>query len=112
MFWDKNGKPIGEDVLEWAKLATPEYRRVKESQVGTYWVSTVWIGMDYGYSGGEPLIFESMVFANSNAEGIKGDDVYIDRYSTLEQAERGHDKVVELLTAGTLPLYEDTGEGA
>jgi len=108
MFWDKQGNPIGETPDKWIPLSQDlNYRRVAETQVGTYWVSTVWIGIDLGFGSQPPLLFESMVFANSSAKGIEGNDVYMNRYATEAEAIEGHKTIVERLTAGTLDIYED-----
>ena len=54
-------------------------------------VSTVWLGLDYQFEEGEPpLIFETMVFP---MEG-NWDEEYCERYSTLEEAEEGHRRIV------------------
>lgn len=53
-------------------------------------VSTVWLGVDHG-NGEKPLVFETMVFTP------KGKRVFCGRYSTLEEAEKGHEKVVDFL---------------
>ena len=69
------------------------YRRVAETDIGPYWVSTVWLGLDHNFSSkGPPLIFETMVFpGESDPLGI-GEDCW--RYSTEAAAHRGHDERV------------------
>lgn len=52
-----------------------------------FYVSTVWLGANHNYSDGPPLIYESMVFLSWGRRGILSSR----RYSTLEQAKRGHD---------------------
>jgi hypothetical protein len=55
-----------DDVLAWAALFEDHaYRVVKQTKLpgGQKWVSTVWLGLDHNFfSGGAPLIFETMVF--------------------------------------------------
>ena len=58
-----------------------------------YRVSTVWLGLDHSFFGGPPLIFETMIFAE---EGTM-DDLYQERYSTGQQAIRGHMRAVRWL---------------
>jgi hypothetical protein len=56
-------------------------------------VSTVFLGLDHNYrsligeEGAEPLIFETMIFG-----GPLDQETW--RYSTYDQAERGHDEAV------------------
>jgi len=74
------------------KLSDPKYKVVKQDVLknGLY-VSTVWVGIDYSLVGGEPLIFETMVFPN------KGDwlDLDMERYSTEKEALAGHREMVK-----------------
>lgn len=82
--YDKFGNLISQE--EWVELFEEmDYRRVggTETMFG-YQVSTVWLGIDHNYDGGLPLIFETMVF---NSEG---QDMEMERYSTLEEAAAGH----------------------
>ena len=51
-------------------------------------VSTVFLGLDHAFSRvGPPLLFETMVFS-------KNEEVDIDRYTTWEEADRGHTAMV------------------
>lgn len=54
------------------------------------WVSTVFLGMNHNYFGDEPLLFETMIFAD-DLEDIAG---YTERYATWEEAEAGHARAV------------------
>jgi hypothetical protein len=91
--YDKDGTPI-EDHEYWArKLEEPEYKRVAEATLlDGKWVSTVWLGINYQFGAGPPLIFETMVFASK--EHL--DELDIARYSTLAEAQDGHEKMVQL----------------
>lgn len=94
--YDKNGDPV-DDLLVWAGLFEDmEYRRVGSTEVGDYWVSTIWLGIDHNWGfGGDPLIFETMVFIRDG----EYQDEYMDRYSTEAQAFDGHLNVVGMLAA-------------
>lgn len=107
--YDREGKPIS--MMEWGRLLANEtYKRVAEAQVGPYWVSTVWLGIDHGFGGGPPLIFETMVFATGpDVEGL-GPDLDCHRWSTKAEALAGHDEVVTLVRA-TLQEEFDHGSG-
>lgn len=91
-------------------LADPKYKRVAEDTIGKYWISTVWLGLDYGWpisnedqTNYAPVIFETMVFDTSEKTkytiGKKtrtsiGEDVDVARYSTEAEALAGHQKMV------------------
>ncbi len=101
-YYDRTGWPI--TLKEWAHLSeNAEYRRIGSDHVGALWVSTVWLGLDHSMGVGPPLIFETMVFdATAPTEVVIGprgeafelnhqwDDCYQQRYTTEEQACRGH----------------------
>lgn len=101
-----------------------EYRVVKQEYVGDYWISTVWLGLDHNMGGGPPMIFETMVFNHSMPkppplpevgpdfdlrspppgfqewldeypEQTSASDIECERYSTEEQAIKGHEKMVK-----------------
>jgi hypothetical protein len=88
-------------------LGDNEYKIVKQTQVGSYFVSTVWLGLDHNYlSDGPPIIFETMVFATSpNVEGL-GPDLDSRRYSTEAQALEGHEEMVLIVTATNIDVPE------
>jgi hypothetical protein len=81
-----------------------EKRRVAETTIGPLFVSTVFLGLDHGFGRPEPLLFETMVFgAEESSEHV---DIYMDRYHTWDEAEKGHARAVEwvrnLVSAATL----------
>lgn len=87
-FFDRDGKPITRD--EWGKLCgDDDYRRVAIVDLGERLISTVWMGIDHNFGKGKPIIFETMVFGDA----FVADD-YCERYSTLEEAEAGHARIV------------------
>lgn len=72
-----------------------------------YWVSTIWLGLDHSWMGGERLIFETMVFYRGIGWKIKGwslerhhrwMDLWMKRYSTEEEALKGHREAVRKFT--------------
>jgi hypothetical protein len=91
--YDKHGNPITD--TEWADLMQnmPDYKRVAETTLPDgKWVSTVWLGRDLNFSGeGPPIIFETMVFPAQNDWG----ELDMERYSTLEETEEGHQRMVQ-----------------
>jgi hypothetical protein len=90
--WD--GEPISLEEYVW--LVSQE-RHVGDTTVGPYRISTVWLGINYGFSpSGPPIIFETMVFDTRRKELV---DEYLERYATLEQARRGHANTVGMVRA-------------
>lgn len=78
------------DVLEWSEHFKKEERLIKQETTPLgYWVSTVFLGVDYNFSNeGDPILFETMVF---NKQGKNpSSEMDQDRYRSYEQAELGH----------------------
>lgn len=62
-------------------------RRVASTDIEGMRISTVFLGLDHNWSGGRPILFETMVFDQNN------NDVYMERYHTWEEAEAGHQAI-------------------
>jgi hypothetical protein len=109
MYFGLDGEPIKRS--QWARLMQGKYDpdvkekpwRVDETQVGPWWISTVWIGLDHNFGlGGPPIIYETMIFFHGDTE-VDGEEVkvedwgeeYMERYATREAAQAGHDRAVE-----------------
>lgn len=87
-------------LQQWRDFAS---RRVAFDFVNGYCVSTVFLATDHNWFGsGEPLLFETMVFAGDEL-GDGWVDPFCDRYSTAAAARLGHAAVVEALRAGKTP---------
>jgi len=82
-------KPVY-DVIEWAKYYETADRIVKQTMIKGISISTVFLGMDYGVLGIQPLLSETMVSGGAQ-------DFYQKRYSTWEEAVEGHQQVCELV---------------
>jgi hypothetical protein len=86
-------KLIGREVVpatreDWCTAREGD-RHVAIDDVGPYWISTVFLGLDHRFGDeGPPLVFETMVFKGS----WSGIDMA--RYSTYEEAEAGHAEMV------------------
>lgn len=101
MYYDRQGKPM--TMKEWSEaFGDKALKRVAEDTLPNgYWVSTIWLGLDHSYSGGTPIIFETMVFAHdaekgAGPEGVKNwGELDGDRYSTEAEALIGHAQMVE-----------------
>ena len=67
-----------------------ERRRVGLDQVGDKTVSTVFLMLDVNWGGGEPLVFETMVFDEDRSHDLR-------RYATYAEAVAGHRETVAQL---------------
>jgi hypothetical protein len=75
------------DLLTWAKWFQTATRQVAENAINDVRVSTVFLGVDHNLFGdGPPVLFETMVFGGD----LDQEQV---RYSTWDEAERGHDEM-------------------
>lgn len=79
---------IRADFMTWAKWFETADRNVAKTMVRDIRVSTVFLGLDHQFVDGPPMIFETLVFGGSL-------DQEMDRYSTWDDAEKGHDAMVE-----------------
>ena len=86
---DDNHEVVLCDLVTWANMIEDiDKRRVASDYVNDYHVSTVFLGLDHGFGlGGKKLLFETMIF---DKEGGMGREKYIDRYSTWDEAVKGH----------------------
>ena len=98
-YYDRQGQAITAE--QWA--ATFKDKRVDQTTVGNYWISTVWLGIDHGWDQGLPLIFETMVFVQAGGADDQKWDQWQDRYHTEAAALIGHQAVVQAIEAGMTP---------
>jgi hypothetical protein len=106
-YYGRDGRPLDQRSA-WELMEDIEYKRVASTDVGPYWVSTVWLGLDHRWIGeGPPVIFETMVFAISQREDGTGcgefDTV---RYCTEAEALAGHEEMVTLVRATTQEEFD------
>lgn len=84
MYYDKKGNRIS--MESWAALVEDfNYKLVKVTEIADVKVSTVWLGLDHGFGGNRPVIFETMTFPGQDCE----------RHCTLQEAIVGHERMVE-----------------
>jgi hypothetical protein len=87
------------DIILWGTWFedSRKTRIVAQDQVGDYWVSTVFLGIDHSFSPwgkrGPPILFETMIFLEEN-EG----ETQV-RYATWDEAAAGHADIVARLKA-------------
>ena len=100
-WYNRDGQAI--DVLTANRLlGDPDYKRVELTEVASvtdsserYLVSTVWLGLDHSFTGGNPVLFETMVFLN----GDTASDEWARRYNTEAEAKAGHAEIVTVIAA-------------
>ena len=90
--------PVKEpDLMKWVKWFETANRIVKKDtadvtfngeKVGKIDISTVFLSTDHSFGGGEPVLFETMVFGGKL-------DQEMDRCSTWEAAEKMHELMCE-----------------
>lgn len=91
MYWilDDEGKPKPvDDVMIWARWFEKGNRILKRTQVGTGFISTVFLGIDHAWGGGPPVLWETMIF------DVPGVDQYQHRYRSKEDALKDHSEIV------------------
>lgn len=88
-YYNRKGEVI--DMMEWGKLLENKgYKIVKQKTLSDgKRVSTIWLGLDHSFDGGKPLIFETMLLSKGDDNGD------MERYSTEEEAIKGHKKMVK-----------------
>ena len=123
-YYDRDGRPITPE--EWGRLhADRVYQRIAATTIEhgahSYWISTVWLGMDHAFGQGPSEIFETMVFPSwrepmrglARLLGERGPDLNeeeCERYSTEAEARAGHDRIVAKWQKLPLDKQDDSGE--
>ncbi len=83
------------NLMVWAKFMEqpPANRVVARDKTPKGILSTIFMGLDHNFAdpGNPPLLFESVLIR-------KPRNRLIERYSTYEQAEQGHQIILEALT--------------
>lgn len=100
MYFDRKGQPISAELF--GQLHSDRrYKRVAVSSLHGLYVSTVWLGIDYGIFLNPPLIFETMIFReDERGEPQMSDELWCERYATEEQAREGHELAVIAVELG------------
>jgi hypothetical protein len=93
MYIIKDGIPVPEsDVSKWGEWMGhfEENCRIARTEWGDVAVSTVFLGIDHNWFGRTPILFETMIFGGEH-------DQYQERYETIDDALRGHERAVGLV---------------
>jgi hypothetical protein len=105
---DDQKRPVAvDDVYTWGKwIQQYENKRVELTEVDdTYKVSTVFLGTDHSWrDDAEPVLFETMVFS---LHDVPGNDLYMQRYCTWDEAVDGHHATVLALATGEMAFSDE-----
>lgn len=95
ILFDREGEPMTFD--QFARVKFTGYEIINKTDVGDARVSTVWLGIDYGFGlSARPVIFETMIFGGRH-HGFQW------RYCTELEAMEGHGATVAALENGLDP---------
>lgn len=107
----KSGKVREEkDLLKWAKWMKSPRKRIAYTDFPKHYVSTIFLGLNYGLDAKKPVLFETMTFKKRITRpkpfkdpktGItipqqafqKSIDSLCERYCTQKEAEEGHKRI-------------------
>lgn len=96
-------KTINWEEFGYRKDYDYDNRIVKQEYVtyenNDYYVSTVDLGMNHQWGEGEPLYYETMIFSKDSYC-----ELYCDRYTTREEALKGHNTIIEAFKNKTIKL--------
>ena len=82
----KTTQPV--NFLTWIMWFEKADRQIFRDTFGNIIVSTIFLGLDYNWGEGELLLFETIILGGE----LDGER---QRYSTYEEAEKGHEAMVE-----------------
>jgi len=102
-WFDRNGQPLDASTAN-DLLGDRAYQRVALTRITSatdtsadFMVSTVWLGLNYNWDDGPPLLFETMVFGGDDRQE---ETCY--RWTTEQAAHDGHAEVVATVAATVL----------
>jgi hypothetical protein len=106
------GEPVVcPDVIEWAMWMEANYRArsvaLEEFEDGSA-VSTVFLGLNHNHFGGEPLLFETMVFIDW--DGPDRETGTMRRYRNRDEAVAGHEEIVREVRTGIEESHADAAD--
>jgi hypothetical protein len=97
-----------EDTLTWARwFETGDKRRVANTSINGWNVSTVFLGLDQSHGFTErPILFETMIFSETQKVKAMGKmfrksmENFCRRYATWDEAVAGHEEAVKMIREG------------
>lgn len=89
---NENGDPISmTDAIGFAQWFEKANRHLAKTELSGFYISTVFLGINHAFGGGDPVLWETMIF------GLTGDDEYQDRHTNKRDALLGHIKAIEFV---------------
>ena len=82
---------VCDDLMAWGKWIEDADRHVDKTMIGDIRVSTIFLGLDHSFGEGSLQLFETMIFGGEFDEEMW-------RYSTWDEAEKGHQAAVAKVT--------------
>jgi hypothetical protein len=96
---NENGQPVAEpDPAIWWLWMAKNKRGVCYDELGAAQISTVFLGMDFSFGEGPPVLWETLVF------GSAFDDVTTRCRGSREQAEAMHARMVERVKCSNMGI--------
>lgn len=91
---DGHNPIVENDLIKWAKWFEKADRHVAKDNVDNFSISTVFLGIDHSFGDeSKPILFETLVFGGK----LDGE---MERYSTWEEAKKGHKEMVNKVKKG------------
>lgn len=81
------------DYRAWAVWFATADRVVRQTKVGPLLISTVFLGLDHNWTGGDPQLFETMIFDGADKGTVEA------RTHTWGEAEQAHEAAVDKILA-------------
>jgi hypothetical protein len=98
-----DGKPVIEpDIQKWGQWLKTADRILKQDTIGNVQISTVFLGMNYNFGYGPPVLWETMIFGGVH-------DRYQGRYTSREGALEGHAMAI-MVVEGLNSTYPEQGD--
>jgi len=96
-YYKLEGKKAVACKMEECFAELDENRRVAKDTIGDVDISTVFLGINHGFTERVPILFETMVFGGEHNE-------YCQRYATWQEAEEGHKRTVKMVQGNKEPI--------
>lgn len=110
---DEKRQPVPcDDTVKWGEWMEKTDRSVGKTEVGPFTVSTVFLGLDHGFTeGAAPILFETMVFHSGTWKAVDLGGFWGEagRTSNWMSAEDLHKKTVELVSKQFATLKKSIG---
>lgn len=101
----RDGQAVQVSMAEWLEWFATRERIIHQTHISSYLISTVFLGIDHGFGGGQPVLWETMIFYRPNTRSLsplyhkawESDLPECLRYTSMEEARLGHWHLVNIL---------------